>query len=430
MAEPGSEVRVVLGHDFAEAYGGAERTIATAAELYPGAPFFTILGRRSVGERMGLGARFHTLMGGNNELLMRHYRALTPFYPALVRHHRLPAADVLLTSSYAFAHGFRTANDAPQVCFCHSPLRFAWSMGEDYERQLAGGVAARAAFRALAAGLRCADRRAAREVTHFLASSEYVAAIIERAYGVRAEVVHPPVDLTLFRPSPAPGHDGFYLFSSRLIEPYKRPSLAVEAFRDFPGRLVIAGDGPAYGELRASAPGNVEFVGELGQADLGALMQRCAAVIFPSKDDFGLVPVEAAASGRPTIAYGAGGALETVVPGITGELFAEQTAESLRSALDRFDPDAYDRDAMVQHAAGFGVPRFKAAIDRAVTRAAAGEFPPAPARLRARKTCNRFGAPRARVKALDSPADRGDPGGLRPPAAAQGNGMPPRNTSR
>jgi glycosyltransferase involved in cell wall biosynthesis len=372
-ASPGTEThrdpRVVIGHDFAETYGGAERTIAAAAELYADAPLWTILGRRSVGERMGVGDRFHTLLPEWGPLL-RHYRLLAPLFPAIVGSRRLPEADVLLTSSYAFAHGMRTKNDAPQVCFCHSPLRFAWSMTEEYGGQVARGRLRRAAFRAFSAWMRRADRRAARRVTRYIAASQHVADQLRRFYGVDPDVVHPPVDCELFHPADTPGHDDYFLFSSRLIEPYKRPTLAVEAFRGFPGRLVIAGDGPAAAELRAVAPDNVEFAGNLEQTELRSLMQRCAAVVFPSRDDFGLIPLEAAACGRPAIAFGGGGALETVVSGVTGELFGEQTVPSLRAALEAFDPDDYDPARMRAHAEGFGVPRFKQEIARIVAETA------------------------------------------------------------
>jgi glycosyltransferase involved in cell wall biosynthesis len=351
---------VLIAHDFAEAYGGAERIIASVAEVLPDAQFWAILGRDSVAERMGLEGRFHSVMP-QRAALLRAYRALAPVYPTLVRHYKLPEADVLLTSSYGFAHGFETRNRAPQACYCYSPLRFAWSMTEAYGQALALPLA-RHALKAFAAYMRAVDRRASQRVTRYIAESAYVAAQIRNAYGVDSEVVMPPVDCSRFVPSPEPGHDDFFLFCGRLVEPYKRPTLTVEAFRGLSQRLVIAGGGPELERLRRIAPPNVEFRGELGDDELVALMQRCTAAVFPSKDDFGLIPVEAMACGRPVIAFAGGGALETVVAGETGEFFDQQSAAALRRAVTRFDPDQYDSGAIRKHAEKWDVPRFQASI--------------------------------------------------------------------
>jgi glycosyltransferase involved in cell wall biosynthesis len=363
------EISAVMAHDFTEAYGGAERIAAAIAELVPTTSFWSILGRRSVVERMGLADRARTLLP-ERELLLRHFRLLTPLYPALVRSRRLPEADVLVTSSYAFAHGFRTRNRAPQVCYCYSPLRFAWSMTEEYEGRWADGALRRRAFRGLATWMRAADRRAASRVTTYVAESRYVAEQISRFYGRQAEVVHPPVDTDLFRPEGG-GHDGYYLICGRLIEPYKRFGIAVEAFRELPHRLLVAGDGPAYAELSARAGANVEFLGPLDDDQLVPVMRRAAATLFPSTDDFGLIPVESMACGRPVIAFAAGGALETVRAGETGEFFERPTVEAIRDAVERFDPDAYDPAAIRTHAEHWSLPRFRSELLEIIERTAA-----------------------------------------------------------
>lgn len=380
MAAAGeSAPRVVIAHDFTEAYGGAERILAELARAFPAAPVYSILGRREVAARIGVAERFRSLLP-EREPLLRHYRLLAPAYPPFVASRRLPEADVLLTSSFAFAHGFRTRNGAPQVCYCYSPLRFAWSMTDEYGSRRPGGRASTAALRALAAAMRVLDARAARRVTRYVAESRFVAEQIARFYRRPAEVIWPPVDTELFRPSADGGHDGYYLFCGRLVEPYKRPTLAVEAFRALPFELRIAGDGPALGELRRIAPSNVTFLGQLDDAELVAQMQRCTAVVFPSRDDFGLIPVEAMACGRPVIAYADGGALETVVPGRTGELFGEQTAEALRAAVSGFDPDAYDGGEIRAHAERWRPERFRDAIVAAVREVAAERREPSLAR--------------------------------------------------
>jgi glycosyltransferase involved in cell wall biosynthesis len=365
----GTALSAVIAHDFTEVYGGAERIAAAIAELLPGAPFWSILGRRSVAERMGIAERSHTLLP-ERDTLLRHFRLLTPAYPAVVRTRRLPEADVLVTSSYAFAHGFRTKNDAPQVCYCYSPLRFAWTMTEDYEGRWARRAVGRRAFRALAAAMRAADRRAATRVTAYVAESRYVAEQIKRFYARDAEIVYPPVDTALFRPD-GEEHDDYFLLCGRLIEPYKRFGIAIDAFRDLPHRLLIAGDGPAYSELASRAGENVEFLGRLDDDQLVPVMQRAAATVFPSTDDFGLIPVESMACGRPVIAYAEGGALETVKPGATGEFFDRPTPDALREAVERFDPDAYDPAAIRAHAEGWSLPRFQADLMGIIERTAA-----------------------------------------------------------
>jgi glycosyltransferase involved in cell wall biosynthesis len=354
MAEPSP--RVVIAHDNLWWYGGAERIAATIAAAFPGAPFWTILGRREVAERMGIADRTRMVLPESRAVLAA-YRALTPLYPAILRARRLPEADVLLTSSFAFANHFRTKNRAPQLCYCYSPLRFAWSMTAEYGTELPGGRASSLALRALAGAMRPLDRHAARGVTRYVAESEYVAAQIRRFYDRDSAVIYPPVDCDLFRPGDD-GHDGYYLFSGRLIEPYKQPGIVIDAFRDLPHRLLVAGDGPARAELERRASTNVEVLGRLGDADLVGVMQRCAAVIFPSVDDFGLIPVEVMACGRPVLAFRAGGALETVVEGATGRFFDEQTDGAVAAAVESFDPDAYDTAGIREHALRWRRERF------------------------------------------------------------------------
>jgi glycosyltransferase involved in cell wall biosynthesis len=363
--------RVVIAHDNLRWYGGAERIAATIASAFPEAEFWTVLGHREVARRMGVEDRLRFLLP-ESETLIRGYRALTPLYPAIIRARRLPEADVLLTSSFAFAHGLRTRNDAPQACYCYSPLRFAWSMTEAYGSELPGGRVAGVALRGFAAAMRAADRRAAARVTDYIAESEYVAGQIERFYGRTSRVIYPPVDCERFRPGSAP-HEEYFLLCGRLIEPYKQPTIAVDAFRGLPHRLVVAGDGPALPELRRRAGPNVEFRGHLGDDELIPLMQGCAAAIFPSIDDFGLIPVEVMACGRPVIAFAGGGALETVVAGRTGEFFDHQTAESLAAAVRSFDPSAYDTQAIRAHAERWRRERFVDEIVDQVRRTASRE---------------------------------------------------------
>lgn len=366
---PLADLRVVVTHDFMETYGGAERVTQEMAHAFPGAPVVSILGRPAVARRMGIEER-HTSVLPPRGRLLESYRLLTPLFPALVDRVRLPAADVLLSSSYAFAHRFRTQNGAPQVCYCHSPLRFAWSMTTGYRERHARGPVARRAFDAFAAAMRNSDRRSAERVDTYLTQSPFTADQIRRFYGREAQIIGAPIDCDLFRPSAAPADD-YYLLCGRLVEPYKRVGITIEAFRRLGERLVIAGDGPAMPELRAAAPPNVEFLGHLDDLELVDVMQRCKAAIFPSRDDFGLIPLEVMACGRPVLAYGEGGARHTIVAGVTGEFFGAQSPEAIVEAVGAFDPGAYDPDAIRGHALQWDRPRFRQRLVDAVGAVAA-----------------------------------------------------------
>jgi glycosyltransferase involved in cell wall biosynthesis len=366
-------MRVVIAHDFMETYGGAERVTQELAALYPDAPVYAILGQQEVAERMGVADRFHSLLPPRKPLL-RHYRALAPVFPRYLDTRRLPAADILLTSSYAFAHRLRTVNNAPQVCYLHSPLRFAWSMTDSYQRTWAPGRLRGSAFQHLARRMRARDLEASRRVGVYLTQSEFVADQVQRFYGREAAIVGAPVDCGRFTPSARPAED-YFLICARLVEPYKRISEVIDAFARLPHRrLVIAGDGPELGWLQARAGTNVEFRGHVQDAELVELMQHCRATIFPSADDFGLVPVEVMACGRPVLAFGGGGALHTVRAGLTGEHFADRTPEALARVIDGFDPGRYDPAAIREHALRWERGVFARGVDE-VVRAVHAERP-------------------------------------------------------
>ena len=378
-ARSGNAPRVVITHDFAEVYGGAERVTQVLAQEFPDAEVWTIAGRQAIAERMGIADRWRTVLP-ENEAVLKRFRLLTPLYPALLAARRLPEADVVLSSSYAFAHYFRTKNDAPQVCYCHSPLRFAWSMTDAYQSIWSSNSAGDVGFRAVAAAMRRTDKRAARRVERYLTQSPYTANQIERFYGINPDVIGAPINCNLFKMSTAPRED-FFLIVGRLIEPYKRVGVAVEAFRKLGLPLVVAGGGPALEELRRNAPPNVTFLGQQDDASVVDLMQRCRALLFPSQDDFGLVPVEAMSCGAPIIAYRGGGATHTVVEGFTGTFFDEQTPEAIEAAVRRFDPESLDTTAIRMHAEQWDETAFRARVRAAVeevagTRPAGAEAPP------------------------------------------------------
>jgi glycosyltransferase involved in cell wall biosynthesis len=368
-AEP--QPRVVIVHDFMETFGGAERVTAELARAFPKAPVVAILGRREVAARMGVAGRFTSLLPARPALL-RKYRLLAPLYPVLAASRALPETDVVVSSSYAFAHGFRSTNDAPRLCYSWGPLRFAWSMTEQYRDHWTRSAAGRWAFEAVAAWMRAADRRAVRGVDRFVAPLDSIAARIRDSYGIAASTLGPPVDCERFSPSEDPPGD-YYLLCGRLIEPYKRVTALVDAFNRLSERLVIAGDGPARPRLERIAGPGIEFLGHLEDDELVAVMRGCRAAVLPSREDFGLSLVEMMACGRPVLAFAGGGATETVVPGVTGELFTEQTADAIERAVLDFDPGRYDPGTIREHALNWERGRFRERIRQFVGELADGD---------------------------------------------------------
>jgi glycosyltransferase involved in cell wall biosynthesis len=294
----------------------------------------------------------------------------------------LSGYDLVLSNKSGFCHGVRTEgpeHKATHVCYCLTPTRFLWQYDLYRQREQIGGFAG-SALRPLLAGLRRWDLAAARRVDHFIAISTEVQARIRTIYGRESQIIYPPVDTTYFTPafaglsleaarqrSSLAGMGGslvdsigdYYLVVSRLI-PYKRIDLAVNAFRRIPGeKLLVVGDGRDLAALQAAAPPNVQFLGRRPRAEVRELLRGCRAFLFPGLEDFGIAPVEAMACGRPVIAFGGGGALDTVVPGVTGELFAEPTVESLAATLARFDWRAYDPGACRAQAERFSAANFR-----------------------------------------------------------------------
>jgi len=347
--------RVALVHDYLNQRGGAERVFRHVADLYPAAPVYTSIADAGATGDLVDPARVHTSPLQRIPGASKHFRYLAPLYPAAFEAFDLRAYDLVVSTTTAWAKGVRFRPGAVHVCYIHSVSRFAF----DYERYV-GGFGIGTLARPLVRGLVAWDRRAAQRPTAFIANSHNVAARVRRYYGREAAVVHCPVDLERFAVGRGRGRGDYFLVVSRLL-PYKRIDVAVDACRLAKRRLIVVGDGPARRGLQARAAGTrTEFAGAVGDEGLRTLMQSARAVIVPGEEDYGLVPLEANACGRPAIAYGRGGALETIRPSITGEHFSEPTPESLAAVLARFDADRYDPAVLRAHAEQFSPACFKA----------------------------------------------------------------------
>jgi glycosyltransferase involved in cell wall biosynthesis len=361
--------RVVLGHDWLTGMRGGERVLQVLAEAFPDAPIATLLGDPA---SVSPALRAHPWIVSQLQRVpgaCRHYRCLLPLMPLAASRLRLPPADLLLTTSHCVAKGFRPPPGAVHVCYCFTPMRYAWVCPDDY---LGRGLRRLCAAPLLAA-LRRWDRRSSRRVDRFVAISRAVAGRIERFYGRDCEVVHPPVDTDFFTPGPSgPSSPGtFDLLVSALV-PYKRVDLAVRACTRAGRVLKVVGTGTEAARLRGLAGPTVEFLGWQTDAQIRDLYRACRLLVFPGEEDFGIVPLEAMACGKPVVAYARGGALETVRDGETGVLFARPDEESLLDALERAGRAAWDSASIRRHAETFGRARFEAGLAAALRRALGG----------------------------------------------------------
>ncbi len=339
------------------------------AGLFPEADLYTLVHVRGSTSPRIERLRIHSSPLSRLPGARRHYRKLLPLFPAAIERFRLEGYDLVLSTSHAVAKGVRTAPDTAHLSYCFTPMRYVWDQADAY----LGRGARRVLAAPLVSYLRRFDRRTSGpdRVTRFVAISHVVAARVRRCYGREAPVVYPPVAVDRIRPNGRAPED-FYLLVGGFV-PYKREEVAVEGFARLDRRLVVAGEGPRCRRLAARAPANVEFVGRVSDAELADLYARCRALVFPAEEDFGLVPVEAQAAGRPVIAYGRGGACESVVdadgPGsATGVWFEPQTPEGVVRAVRRFESleDRFDPSAIRRHAERFGYERFAAEIRREI----------------------------------------------------------------
>jgi glycosyltransferase involved in cell wall biosynthesis len=357
-------VKVAIVHDWLNQMGGAEGVLEVLLDLFPGAPVYTSI---YWPERMPPAYRqwdIRTTWVDRLPGVHRHHQPFLPLYPLAFGGLTLRGYDLVISNKSAFCLGVHTSPGTRHLCYCLTPTRFIWDF-DGYVAREQMGRSARWLVKPLLGWLRRWERRAADRVSSFVAISGEVKGRIQRFYGRESDVVHPPVNTGRF--APAGDHEGFFLIVSRLI-PYKRIDLAVRAFSELGLPLWIAGEGRDRASLEDAAGPTIRFLGRVTDADLPGLVARCRAFVFPGLEDFGIAPVEAMAAGRPVIAYAGGGALESVVEGITGKLFAEQTPDSLAGAVRGFRDSDYDPAAIRAHAQKFDSRVFKARLRALVDR--------------------------------------------------------------
>lgn len=354
--------KVALVHDYLNQRGGAERVFAHIARAYPDAPVYTALYDASQTGDLVAPSRVHTSYLARIPGANRFFRYFAPLYPSAFERFDLSAYDTIVSSTTAWAKGVCAAPGAVHVCYINTVSRFAFA----YD-QYVGAMGVRSLAKPVVQRLVDWDKRAAQRPTVFVANSRNVAERIKRYYHRDSLVLHCPVDIGRF--SVGPGKGEYFFIASRLL-PYKRIDVAIRAASIAKVPLVVAGTGPAEAALRELArDSTTTMMGYVDDATVDALMGNARAAILPGEEDFGLVPLEAAACGRPTIAYRSGGALETIVEGETGEYFDEASPESLAGVLQRFDDARYDRQTLRAHAERFAPERFIARLREIVEEA-------------------------------------------------------------
>jgi glycosyltransferase involved in cell wall biosynthesis len=353
-------MKVALVHDYLNQMGGAERVVLALHEIFPDAPLYTsIYDPRRVDPAFRL-MDIRTSFMQRFPLVTSHHQPYLPFYPYAMESLDLRGYDLVLSSSSAFAKGVITRPETLHICYCHTPMRWCWNYAEYVERERLGRLT-RKVLPLFISRLRLWDQVSAARVDHFIANSPIVAERIRKYYRREAVVIPPPVEVARFRFDPAGRTGDYFLVVSRLV-PYKRIDLAIEACNRLRLPLVIVGKGRDLARLQKLAGPTVHFAGQLSDAEVLDYFARCRALIFPGEEDFGITPLEAQAAGRPVIAYAAGGALASVIEGVTGLFFREQSVESLTAALASFDERAFDPSTIRQHALEFDKPRFQQRI--------------------------------------------------------------------
>ena len=359
MTHSPSARRIAIVHDWLPLYGGAERVLEQILLLLPQADIFSMIDaippeQRGFLQNKPVTTSFVQKLPGAKT----RYRSYFPIMPLAVEQFDLSPYNLVISSSYSFAKGVLTGPDQRHLCYCHSPIRYAWDMQHQYLEQ-SGLTKGLKSFivRLLLHYVRLWDYRTAAGVDAFAANSAYIARRIMKVYRRESEVIFPPVAIESFPLEER--KENFYLTASRMV-PYKKIDLIAEAFSRMPEKkLIIIGDGPEMDRVRAKAGSNVELLGYRDNETLRSHLQRAKAFVFVAEEDFGIVPVEAQACGTPVIAFGRGGVAETVIPGKTGILFYEQSAESLAGAVRLFETGTFSPAEIRQQAQKFSAEVFR-----------------------------------------------------------------------
>jgi len=369
--------KTAVVHDWLITYAGSERALEQILSTYSGADLFSLVDFLPREQRSFiLDKKVRTSFIQSLPFAKKKYRSYLPIMPVAIEQFDLSGYDLIISSSHAVAKGVLTHANQLHVCYCYTPMRYAWDLYHQYLHEAGLDKGLRGAIvRMIMHYMRIWDVSSADRVDYYIAISQYIAKRIKKIYGRDAAVIYPPVDLDTF--APGGKKDNYYLTASRMV-PYKKVDLIVEAFSEMPDRkLVVIGEGPDFQKIKSKAGKNIELLGFQSNAILKEYMQRAQAFVYAAEEDFGIVTVEAQACGTPVIAFGRGGSLETVVDGKTGIFFYRQTTEDIRAAVQRFENsrDAFSPQELKKNSERFGRERFKQEFKQFIDTAMAHRYP-------------------------------------------------------
>lgn len=352
-------MKIALVHDYLVQYGGAERVLEAFQELYPYAPIYTLIYDQDSMHGHFKESRIYTSFLQKMPFSKKRHRLFPPLMPVAIESFDFSQYDVVLSDSSSFAKGVITRPETLHVCYMHTPMRYAWDDCQKYTEDFGLPGFIKKLVPLFMSPIRLWDRISAERVDVFISNSRFVAERIKKYYGKDSTVIHPPVNVPQFYQSTTQGD--YFLMVGRLIA-YKRHDIAIQAFNELKLPLKIIGRGPELERLKKIAGPTIEFLGRVEESDLPKYYAECQAFVFPQEEDFGIVAIEAIASGRPLIAYRGGDIVEHMEEGTMGEYFDEQTKESLVEAVKRFQAHTYDGSAIRAKATPFDKERFKATI--------------------------------------------------------------------
>ena len=346
-------MKVALVHDFLLKLGGAERVLKVFADMYPDAPIYTLLyDEDKVGDVFPKERIRTSFLHKYPKFIRKKHRLLISKMPRAIEEFDFSSFDLVISSSNSYAHGIITSINTKHVCYCHSPMRYAWDWVNEYREENDITGFKKFIYTPLINYLRKWDKISSDRPDFYFANSENVKRRLKKYYQQESTILFPPVDVDRFKVTK--DHQGYFLIVSTLT-PYKKIDLAINLFNKIGKKLVIIGDGPQMQYLKEIAGENIEFLGFKPDSLVTEYMENCRGFIFPGEEDFGITPVEIMACGKPVLAYGKGGCLETVVEGKTGEFFYEQTVESMEDGLSRLlhNERFYESDFIREHVETF-----------------------------------------------------------------------------
>ncbi|MFM9276437.1 glycosyltransferase [Paenibacillus jiagnxiensis] len=358
-------MKIAIAHDYLIQMGGAERVVEVFHSMYPNAPIFTTVFSDSRLSHNLKDADIRASWLQNIPGVKANFKGVLPLYPIAIRDFDFREFDIVLSSSSAFMKSIQVPKHTFHICYCHTPMRFAW----DYDTYMAGQSRSnlfKSMLRIYMNRLKTWDQKTSRNVNQFVANSSVVKRRIQSYYHRDADVIFPPINTSRFERS---AHIGdYYLIVSRLNS-YKRIDLAIEAFNRNGLKLLIVGEGPDRKRLEGIAKSNVQFLGRLEDSEVNKLMAECRALVFPGIEDFGITPLEANAAGRPVIAFQGGGALDTIVPYLNGVFFRRHEVEDVLEAVEAVEKHEWNVDDITRHAGKFDENTFKEQFKKYVEQA-------------------------------------------------------------